>query len=172
MALELLPAPGLAWIPRPDLELVALDGAPLAAELAAASARSTPPEHVDHGAWAGPENRLAYWGKLLAGEVCGPVLPQSELLVEPEGGIAGAVILTRLDPTTWWSGGAWVAETFVVPGRQGLGLGRQLLAHSIAACAAAGLPRVGLTVTDLNPAERLYERLGFVRVRSLHILEL
>jgi len=51
------------------------------------------------------------------------------------------------------------------------GLGRALVRHAIARCTAAGEVRMGLTVTEGNPAEHLYTALGFARTRTLYVLE-
>jgi GNAT superfamily N-acetyltransferase len=50
-------------------------------------------------------------------------------------------------------------------------LGTLLLTRAIATCRAAGEPRIGLSVTDGNPAERLYAALGFRRRRTLFLLD-
>jgi GNAT superfamily N-acetyltransferase len=64
-----------------------------------------------------------------------------------------------------------VADIFVVPAHQGRGLGRTLLLRAVAWSCAAGEPRIGLSVTDGNPAERLYARAGFRRRRSVFVLK-
>jgi GNAT superfamily N-acetyltransferase len=69
-----------------------------------------------------------------------------------------------------------VAELFVVPAHQGRGLGRALLLRALLLRAidwshAAGDARIGLTVTDGNPAERLYVSAGFRCRRTLFVLE-
>lgn len=142
-----------------------------AEELAAAASRATPPGHVDHEAWPGPQERTDYWRSMLAGQVCGPVLPES-LIVRGPGGIGAALALTRMPAASWWPGGPWVAEVFVVPGLQGRGLGAALLGEGMRALAAVGEERLGLTVTEANPAERLYARLGFRRFRTLYVVQL
>lgn len=86
--------------------------------------------------------------------------------------VVGAVVVTRLGQAPWgWGGGPWVAELFVVPAHQGRGLGRALLMRAIAWSQAAGEARIGLIVTEGNPAERLYARAGFRSRRTLFVLE-
>ncbi len=52
----------------------------------------------------------------------------------------------------------------VLPGRRGSGIGLALLTASLAAAEEAGHPAVGLSVETDNPAQRLYERVGFKKV--------
>ncbi|MCA1824262.1 MAG: hypothetical protein ABR520_01515 [Mycobacteriales bacterium] len=47
-----------------------------------------------------------------------------------------------------------------------------MLQHAIAAAADAGHPRVGLVVTAGNPAERLYQSVGFQLSRTLTNVDL
>jgi ribosomal protein S18 acetylase RimI-like enzyme len=47
---------------------------------------------------------------------------------------------------------------------RGCGVGTSLLAELLARVEAAGHPAVSLSVETDNPAVRLYERFGFVRV--------
>ncbi len=54
-----------------------------------------------------------------------------------------------------------------VPDRRGTGLGGALLRELVAVAAAAGVPGLSLSVHRDNPALRLYERHGFVRVGRL-----
>jgi GNAT superfamily N-acetyltransferase len=132
-----------------------------AAEIAAAAESATPPSHVDFSIWVGLD-RVGYWKELLRGEVAGPVcIEPSRLLIEPSGSIVGALIVTLMEPSDWWSGGPWIPEMFVIPGWQGRGLGRLLLTFAINACARAGHRYLGLTVSAANPAKRLYDRFGF-----------
>lgn len=132
-----------------------------AAEIAAAAELATPPSHPDFPIWA-ELDRLAYWEELLRGEVTGPVSWDfSRLLVQLSGPLVGAVIVTLMEPSDWWSGGPWIPEIFVAPSWQERGLGRLLLRVAANACAAAGHPSLGLTVSDANPAKRFFERFGF-----------
>ncbi len=52
----------------------------------------------------------------------------------------------------------------VAPEARGRGVGGALLAELLARAEAAGHPSVSLSVETDNPAVRLYERFGFVRV--------
>lgn len=140
--------------------------------LASASLLAYAPGHPDApGSLAESERR---WQELLDGEAVGPVLePPSAAIVEGPGGtVVGAVVVTRLGPEAWgWDGGPWVADIFVVPSHQGRGLGRALIMRAVAWSRAAGERRIGLTVSDGNPAERLYVSAGFQRRRTLFVLQ-
>ncbi|HYW25922.1 MAG TPA: GNAT family N-acetyltransferase [Terriglobales bacterium] len=133
-----------------------------------------PPGHPDAGfsgrSAADHEQDLT---ELLSGRLVGSVLEDaSAVTTDAAGAVAGAVVVTRIGPEPWgWAGGPWVADVMVVPAWQGRGLGRALLLHAITRCSAAGEARIGLTVTDGNPAERLYAALGFQRRRTLYVLE-
>jgi ribosomal protein S18 acetylase RimI-like enzyme len=57
----------------------------------------------------------------------------------------------------------------IVPAHRGLGLGATLLVRALAGFQQAGAERVCLEVTSLNSsAIRLYERLGFRRVKTVY----
>jgi GNAT superfamily N-acetyltransferase len=164
------PEPG--W-DRPDLSaglrLVGL--AEAAPRLRGAAFVACPPGHRD--APASREEAEERMQEVLAGGP-GPVLePASAAIVDTSGGaVVGAVVVSRLAPASWgWDGGPWVAEIFVVPAHQGRGLGRALLRRVIAWSQAAAEARLGLTVTDGNPAERFDVSAGFRRRRTLYVLE-
>ena len=57
----------------------------------------------------------------------------------------------------------WLIDIALLPECRGRGIGAALLNDLLAQGRDAGKP-VGLTVFKTNPARRLYERLGFVRV--------
>jgi mycothiol synthase len=64
---------------------------------------------------------------------------------------------------------AMIQNVGVVPGHRGAGLGSLLIARVVEACGRAGLGRVSLEVTaDNRGAVRLYERLGFRRMRTVY----
>jgi len=168
-----LPAAGAAGPRFPD-GLAVRAGVEPSPPLTRAVLAAYPPGHPD----VGPDGRTyeeadRELAELLAGRSVGPVLPDpSATAADASGAVVGTVIVTRIGPEPWgWSGGAWVAIVAVVPAWQGRGLGRALLERAIARGAAAGEARIGLTVTEGNPAERLYRALGFERRRTLYVLE-
>lgn len=78
----------------------------------------------------------------------------------PDGRSAGQVF--TVGPVPWGSAPtSWVLDLAVSPGGQGRGFGAALLAYAIRGTRDAGLTTAGLTVTDGNPARRLYDRMGF-----------
>jgi GNAT superfamily N-acetyltransferase len=94
------------------------------------------------------------------------------MVADAAGAVVAAVFVTRAEPEAWgWPGGPWVATVLVVPRWQGRGVGRAVMCRAIARCTAAGEARIGLTVTEGNPAERLYHALGFRRRRTLYVLD-
>jgi mycothiol synthase len=143
-----------------------------AVRLAHAASAATEPDHVDFQIWWGVD-RARYWRQLLDGEgPCGPVLPEpSRLVRETDGAIAAAVLVTHMPATAWWAGGPWIPEIFVVAKFQRRGVGGLLLEHALGACARSGDKRLGLTVSQGNPARRLYERFGFRPFRSTWFIE-
>lgn len=167
MCLELSGLGGVPSVVSPAFRIAAITDLVTAAE---ASAASTPSGHPDHDSWPDFNARLSYWRELMAGEVCGRVL-EASLVLDDQGQVVGGLVVTRMPPTSWWLGGAWVAEIFVVPTQQAHGLGQTLVVRAITRAWAVGERRIGLTVTDGNRAERLYERLGFRRIRTVYVLE-
>jgi predicted N-acetyltransferase YhbS len=167
-----LPA-GAAEPPLPDGVTLRAGAAPVPAMVRARLA-AYPPGHPDAGfGGRSAQEHERDLVELLAGRLAGPVVDDASAVISDEsGGVAGAVIVTRIGPEPWgWPGGAWVADVLVVPDWQGRGLGRALLRHAITRSTAAGEESIGLTVTDGNPAERLYAALGFRRRRTLYVFE-
>lgn len=140
--------------------------------IAVAAAAAVPPGHVDFGIWSGVD-RFEYWRQLLAGEgPCGAILPAaSTLLRDQDGAIVAVLVVTDMPTSEWWAGDPWIPEVFVVFGHQGQGLGGLLVEHAVRACADAGSRRLGLTVSDGNPARHLYERFGFQPFRTTWLIE-
>jgi GNAT superfamily N-acetyltransferase len=161
-------APGSA-LPTLPASLCMAGIAEVAPRLGPAMFRAYPSGHPD--APGSPEEAERRSQEVLGG-AAGPVLEPPSVAIVAGETVVGAVVVTRLGPAPWgWGGGPWVAELFVVPAHQGRGLGRALLTRAIAWSHAAGEPRIGLTVTDGNPAERLYVSAGFRRRRTLFVLE-
>ncbi|MFE7559278.1 GNAT family N-acetyltransferase [Kitasatospora sp. NPDC057500] len=133
-----------------------------AGDLVAGSLAAFGPGHPDHRPEEGegeeaPVQRLA---ELLAGQVIGPLLPSSALVVNDADRVVAGAVLTD------WDGLPWIAHVFRDPALGYPGLGRDLLRRAIADVARTGAPGIGLAVTEGNPARRLYEELGFTVTRS------
>jgi GNAT superfamily N-acetyltransferase len=101
-------------------------------------------------------------GKLLRGELVGPLLDASRMAVV-DGGIVGAAIVNRF-PGGPPAAGPWLSELFRDPAVPGVG--RALLRGALAAAAADGLPAMGLVVSGGNQAAELYAQEGFETVRE------
>jgi hypothetical protein len=124
-----------------------------------------PPEHVDWTYTGPPPDYEHDLAAILDGTLAGPRLDVSRLALDARGEPAAVLIVTRLEGEPPF-GGPWVAELFRRPGDDIRGAGRALLAEGLHAATQAGLPALGLAVTEGNPAQRLYESLGLERVRS------
>jgi GNAT superfamily N-acetyltransferase len=175
MRLELLsshvPPDWLRPVLPPALRLTPLDRPVV--DIARASLGPYAAGHVDAEQGGTLVEATATYDSLLAGHTAGSVMHSlSCLAIEVStDAVAAAVIVTSPPAAAWWPGGPWVVDLFVVPGLQGAGLGRQLLRLVIARCVAEGHERVGLSVTEGNPAERLYRAVGFERFRSVYVFE-
>jgi GNAT superfamily N-acetyltransferase len=102
-------------------------------------------------------------GRLLRGELVGPLLGASRMAVSDDGVVVGAAILNHF-PGEPPMAGPWLSELFRNP--RVPGIGRELLRGALATAAADGLPALGLAVTVGNPAIGLYEDEGFRTVRE------
>ena len=163
-----VPAP---HVPPLTLLLEAIDGH--VDGIAAAAAAAVLPGHVDDAIWSGVD-RAEYWRQLLNGSgPCGAVLPAPSRLVRTtDGAIAAAVVVSRMAATEWWAGDPWIPEIFVVAPFQGRGLGGLLLGHALRMWGGARYQRLGLTVSEGNPARHLYERFGFRAFRRTWFIDM
>lgn len=130
------------------------------AALVEAHTLANPPGHPDHEPGLDHLDDLT---GMVEGRVLGPRVPEASWQVEDAGGACGAVIVVDR-PGERRRG--WVVEVFVHPRLQGRGLGRVLLQRAVSGTREAGLPVLGLVVSDGNPARHVYEALGFRRLRS------
>lgn len=72
-----------------------------------------------------------------------------------------------------WAGELRIVDIALLPEHRGAGIGTAILQGLLAEAGAAGKP-VRIHVERLNPAQRLYERLGFVSVEDkgvYHLME-
>jgi GNAT superfamily N-acetyltransferase len=136
-----------------------------AADLAGLYVAAYPLGHADWTYIAPPADPVADLAGVLDGHVAGPVLDVSRLALDAAGTPVGVLIVTAL-PGEPPFGGPWVAELFRRPGDELRGTGRALLEAGLEGATAAGLPALGLAVSEGNPAERLYAALGFERKLS------
>jgi GNAT superfamily N-acetyltransferase len=125
-----------------------------AADLLAAHLAAYGPGHVDHDGGTA-ERAVDELARLLSGELVRPLLRASRLAVDTSGAVVAGCLLNDMVPLPF------VTNVFRDPARSPAGTGAALLATALAAAAADGLSRIGLAVTDGNPARRVYERLGF-----------
>lgn len=130
-------------------------------EMWALNQAAFPPDHPDLRREApGVERRGELFAELLAGRILGPVLPGSARALGPTGELVGLIAV--LDNSTVEGRLPWIASVCRAPGPQWRGVGAVLVRHAVAATAAGGRDRIGLAVTEGNPARGLYEQLGFV----------
>ncbi|MEV4490895.1 GNAT family N-acetyltransferase [Micromonospora coxensis] len=116
------------------------------------------PAHPD-GPWQ-PDDTAQIRAMFERGDPVPPLLAASARVVGPDGRSAGHVLCAG--PVPWTEDTcAWILNLAVVPTAQGRGLGRALLGHALRGSRAAGLPRLGLSVGDGNPARRMYDDAGF-----------
>jgi GNAT superfamily N-acetyltransferase len=100
--------------------------------------------------------RAAGFAALLAGEAIGPLNPTSALAVDgTDQSVALVAIFDRTEALPW------IGQLIRRPGDELRGLGDAMLRRAMVDVAGAGFSQLGLAVSDGNPAQRLYERLGF-----------
>lgn len=130
-------------------------------DLSATLAAAYGPEHPDH-VGDDRESRLRWFldGPESPLNGAGLIPGASARLVHPSGRTAGQVVTAG--PVPWSKGSCgWILDIAVNPAAQGRGFGTALLAYAISGARSAGLATAGLSVTDGNPARRLYDRFGF-----------
>jgi GNAT superfamily N-acetyltransferase len=129
-----------------------------AEDLNAAARAAYPPDHPDNAHLSRPIDHAVEIAGLVAGHAVGPLLRCSGVAVDASGAVVGAVLVNR-DAMPPPYGGPWVTQLFRGPG--GRGAGRALLMRALGIATGDRLPALGLAVTHGNPAQRLYEELGF-----------
>ncbi|MEO5745200.1 MAG: GNAT family N-acetyltransferase, partial [Terracoccus sp.] len=123
-----------------------------------------PPEHPDHEpADADPESAAQSVLEVLRGEAMGPWIAEASLHVaDHTDRIVGVVLVTETTASGTCVAGPFVTDICVDPAVAGQRLGSALLAASVGRLADLGWSTLTLVVTVGNPAQHVYERLGFV----------
>ncbi|HKA68922.1 MAG TPA: GNAT family N-acetyltransferase [Actinomycetes bacterium] len=140
--------PGLSFAPvDPDPE-----------RLFATWLRAYPPGHPDAPGGNTRADFEANLAPLVTGRALGPLLPVSGCVVDSAApGRAVAVCLVNDRPDE----GPWISEVFRDPDPRYAGIGAALLRRTLWLASRAGVRSIGLAVTVGNPAQRVYEKVGF-----------
>ncbi len=129
--------------------------------------RAYPPDHPDHE----PSDRDSASAAqavldVMRGETMGPWITGASLHVaDHTDRIVGQILITETTASGTVVAGPFVTDVCVDPAVAGHGLGTALLATSAGRLADLGWSTLTLVVTVGNPAQHVYERLGF-RVTS------
>ncbi|MEU7936203.1 GNAT family N-acetyltransferase [Microbispora bryophytorum] len=129
-------------------------------EVFAAWRAAYPAGHPDHRNMDDAAALRDVLAPLLEGKVTGEILPCSVLAVDRDDAVVGGAVVTLFHDRPW------VVEVFRHPARTPSGLGARMLAAVRDRAAADGWERLGLVVSEGNPARGVYERLGFTLVGS------
>jgi hypothetical protein len=139
-----------------------------AIELAPACSAAYPRDHPDFGDIPDPKRPEIELGQIISGELLGPLLRCSGLVVRDDGTVAGA-ILVNAQPGDPPFSGPWVTQIFRDPAAGGTG--GPLLRRALAMATRDGLPAVSLAVTHGNPAREVYAALGFTEALEAFSVE-
>jgi GNAT superfamily N-acetyltransferase len=139
--------------PALPLAVVACDRP--AAELLPAWREAFPPEHPDRVSGSDQQVLTELLQPLLTGRVLGPMLACSALVVDAEDRVVAGLLMNDR------GGIPWVGDVFRRHATEFAGLGGLLLRRGLAWLSTRGWNEVGLAVTVGNPAQQLYESLGF-----------
>lgn len=125
--------------------------------------RAYPPDHPDHEPGdADPASAASTLRHYLSGEQIGAWIPEASLhATDRTGGVVGLIIVNETDATEAFDAGPFVTDVCVDPAAAGNGIGGELVIASARALAELGWAYMTLVVTVGNPAQRVYERLGF-----------
>ncbi len=125
--------------------------------------RAYPPEHLDHeSADSDPDSAAQEIIDVIRGETMGPWIAGASLHVADHNDrIVGQILVNETTASGKSVARPFVTDICVDPAAAGHGLGTALLAASAAHLADLGWSTLALVVTVGNPAQRVYERLGF-----------
>lgn len=137
-------------------------------DLAAAVAEAYGSGHVD-GPWTEKDTAVVA-GMYEPGAALRPLVAATARVRDPAGRSAGHILCAG--PVPWVDKGAWIMTFGLAHCARGLGVGRALLGHALCGAHEDGQPCLGLSVTEGNPARRLYDAAGFRVVGRLLSLRL
>lgn len=124
--------------------------------------RAYPPGHPDAPSGNNRADFDADLAPLLTGAMLGPLMPVSGCVLDsdaPGRAVAACLVNDRPDE------GPWISEVFRDPDPRYAGTGAGLLRRTLWLASQAGLRSMELAVTVGNPAQHVYEKVGF-RVAS------
>ncbi|WP_061291144.1 GNAT family N-acetyltransferase [Herbidospora cretacea] len=153
MYADLTALPSAPSAPPEGVRFTPVDRSP--EDIYPAMSAAYPPGHVDHHARDRDHAIATEVVPLLDGTLVGPLMPCSALAVNDAGAVVAGVLVNDFKSVPW------VTEVFRHPALSVPGTGGRLLRHVQLRAAADGLDRLGLAVSDGNPAQRVYSRLGF-----------
>jgi RimJ/RimL family protein N-acetyltransferase len=120
-----------------------------------------PPGHPDHENGTDEDIIARCWDWYDEPEWRAREHRSSGLVVRDGQVVAGIVVSIRPQPVPY--GGPWVHDIWRVAGQGEPGLGAGLIRQAMRMLDEDGYPVLGLTVSEGNPARRVYERLGFTQ---------
>ncbi|WP_436772576.1 GNAT family N-acetyltransferase [Yinghuangia sp. YIM S09857] len=134
------------------------------ADLTATWIAAYPPGHPDNPRGETFDSAREQLATLYDGSLIGALMPASCVLQDGSRPVAVCLVNDRPgDPPLL---GPWITEVFRDPDPAYAGLGATALRATLARAAADGVPTVGLTVTEGNPARATYEKVGFTHTES------
>jgi ribosomal protein S18 acetylase RimI-like enzyme len=126
-------------------------------------ARAYAGDHVDHQPDDDdPALAAQVLEQSLRGDDLGPWLPSASFHIRcDDGPIVAAIVICNRPHNASNLGGPWISDVFVDPTFAGHGLCTALTTRAAKQLIEDGHTRLGLAVTNGNPAIRVYERVGF-----------
>lgn len=124
--------------------------------------RAYPPGHPDAPNGNTRADFEVDFAPLLSGAILGPLLAVSGCVLDSAAADRAVAVCLVND---WPDEGPWISEVFRDPEPRYAGTGAALLRRTLWLAGQAGLRSIGLAVTVGNPAQRVYEKVGF-RVTS------
>lgn len=134
-----------------------------ALEYGAVVSAAYPPQHLDHEpADTDPTTAAASILEVMSGAEMGPLLAHASFHVTNEADhVVGQIVVNDRELGAVVGAGPFVTDICVAPEWAGRGLGAALLRAASERLADDGWTTLALVVSVGNPAQRVYEKLGF-----------